>query len=105
MPVLQFAANGYQLEGGPLLMTGDAPGGTPTQSFVTVDGGLSADIGSDIGGNAGIGLRKLGAGTLVLSGANTCYYRLFNYGTLVDNGATVISSLCGGAKRTFLSER
>lgn len=69
---LQFSGDGYQLTGGELTLLGDAPGGTPTQSFVNVDAGISASISSVIGGDApDIGLRKIGTGTLTLSGANT----------------------------------
>ncbi|MDP2123934.1 MAG: autotransporter domain-containing protein, partial [Parvibaculum sp.] len=69
---LQFTVNGYQLTGGTLNMLGDAPGATPAQSFLNVDTGIATAIASTISGSAAdIGLRKLGGGTLTLSGANT----------------------------------
>src|SRR5690606_3489820 len=60
--------------GGSLKMTGHpfAPPGSATQSYIIVDGGVTATIASSITGNAvGIGLDKEGAGTLLLGGANT----------------------------------
>ncbi|RVU19818.1 beta strand repeat-containing protein [Methylobacterium oryzihabitans] len=69
---LQFTVDGYRLDGsGTLTLTGD-PFTTLSQSFVTVDTGVSATIATALTGqNAGIGLRKLGDGTLTLSGIGT----------------------------------
>ncbi|HEX5500432.1 MAG TPA: autotransporter domain-containing protein, partial [Thermomicrobiales bacterium] len=102
---LQFIVDGYTVNGpGTLNMTGDAPGGTPTRSFVNVEGaGNTATINAVISGNAGVGLSKAGAGTLVLSGANTYdggttitagTLRLTGVGTL---GATTASTTVDGA--------
>ena len=68
---LQFSADGYRLGGtGTLTVTGD-PYSTTQQSFVNVDAGVGVTIANAITGAAGIGLIKLGTGTLTLSGANT----------------------------------
>lgn len=83
---LQFSANGYGLSGGTLNMLGDVL--TPAQSFVTVDGGMSAAIDSNITG-AGIGLIKQGNGTLILSGTNS-----FNGPSNVSAGTLAVT---GGA--------
>ena len=65
----QFSTTGYTLAGGTLTLSGD-PHGNAAASFVNVDGGVTATIASVMSGT-GIGLDKLGAGTLVLTGANT----------------------------------
>jgi autotransporter-associated beta strand protein len=86
---LQFIVDGYTVTGGGLNMTGNAPGGTPTQSFINVEGaGNTATINSAISG-AGVGLIKGSAGTLVLSGANTFT------GPVTVNGGTL--RLLGGS--------
>jgi fibronectin-binding autotransporter adhesin len=102
---LQFIVDGYTVNGpGALHMTGDAPGGTPARSFINVEGaGNTAAIAAVIEGDAGIGLSKAGAGTLVLSGANTYdggttitagTLRLAGVGTL---GAATASTTVDGA--------
>ncbi|MGB3505129.1 MAG: autotransporter domain-containing protein, partial [Xanthobacteraceae bacterium] len=86
---LQFKTDGYRLAGDALTMTGDAHGNTAA-SFINVDGGVTATIAASLTG-AGIGLDKLGNGTLVLEGAN-------NY-----TGATTVAAgtLRAGAANVF----
>ena len=60
---LQFSTNGYELAGGSLLLG-------PSTGTLNVDGGITATVGSTIGG-AGKSLGKVGAGTLILTGDNT----------------------------------
>ncbi|MGX9393839.1 autotransporter-associated beta strand repeat-containing protein [Nitrobacteraceae bacterium UC4446_H13] len=86
---LQFKTDGYRVEGDALTMTGDAHGNAAA-SFVNVDGGVTATIAASLTGT-GIGLDKLGAGTLVLAGAN-------NY-----TGATTVAAgtLRAGATNAF----
>ncbi|MCJ2007835.1 beta strand repeat-containing protein, partial [Methylobacterium sp. J-092] len=69
---LQFTVDGYQLTGtGTLNLTGD-PFTTLNQSFVNVDTGVVATIANALTSTGGtIGLRKLGDGTLTLTGAST----------------------------------
>jgi outer membrane autotransporter protein len=69
---LQFTADGYNLTGsGSLNLTGD-PFSTPDQSFINVDDGVGATISTALTStNGAIGLNKIGAGTLTLSGANS----------------------------------
>jgi outer membrane autotransporter protein len=85
---LQFIVDGYALNGpGTLNMTGDAPGGTPNASFINVESaGNVATVNAAITGNAGVGLSKAGAGTLVLGGANT-----YDGGTTVTAGTLALS--------------
>ncbi|MFD6318445.1 beta strand repeat-containing protein [Methylorubrum thiocyanatum] len=85
---LQFTVDGYRLGGtGTLTLTGD-PFSTPSQSFVTVDSGVSATIATALTGQTGgIGLRKLGAGTLTLAGANT-----YTGATTVEAGTLALAS-------------
>ncbi|UGB28392.1 autotransporter-associated beta strand repeat-containing protein [Methylorubrum sp. B1-46] len=84
---LQFTSEGYRLAGpGALLLTGD-PFSTPSQSFVTVDAGVSATIATGLNGGAGIGLRKLGSGTLTLAGAGT-----FTGATTVEAGTLALAA-------------
>jgi fibronectin-binding autotransporter adhesin len=66
---LQFSTTGYTLMGGALMLSGN-PYGNAAASFVNVDGGATATIAAAMSG-AGVGLDKLGAGTLVLTGQNT----------------------------------
>jgi hypothetical protein len=84
---LQFATTGYTLTGGTINAIGNnVGGGNAAASFLNVDGGVTATIASVISGGA-IGIDKLGAGTLVLTGANT-FTGLTSVlaGTLVNNG-------------------
>ena len=68
---LQFSTTGYIVDGpGTLNLTGN-PFGNAAASFLNIDGGVITTINAAITGNAGIGLDKLGTGTLVLAGANT----------------------------------
>jgi fibronectin-binding autotransporter adhesin len=85
---LQFTVDGYRIGGsGTLTLTGD-PFTTPGQSFVTVDTGVSATIATALTGqNAGIGLRKLGDGTLTLSGIST-----YTGATTVAAGTLVLAA-------------
>ncbi|GMA78108.1 hypothetical protein GCM10025880_45250 [Methylorubrum aminovorans] len=85
---LQFTSDGYRLAGpGALLLTGD-PFSTPSQSFVTVDAGVSATIATGLtGGAAGIGLRKLGSGTLTLAGAGS-----YTGATTVEAGTLALAA-------------
>ncbi|CAN7620933.1 autotransporter-associated beta strand repeat-containing protein [Bosea sp. LjRoot9] len=76
---LQFTVDGYSMIGGTLTMTGD-PFSDPTRSFITTDAGVTATIGSTIAGT-GIGLTKQGAGTLILTGANS-----YDGGTTINAG-------------------
>ncbi len=86
---LQFIVDGYTVNGpGTLNMTGDAPAGAPAASFINVEGpGNTATIDATISGNAGIGLSKAGAGTLVLTGANT-----YTGGTRLVGGTLSVSN-------------
>lgn len=69
-------------------MLGDAPGARPSSSFVNVNSGISADIGSVISGAVpNIGLYKSGGGTLVLSGTNT-----YTGGTVISAGTLAVAS-------------
>ncbi|WP_187275176.1 autotransporter-associated beta strand repeat-containing protein [Methylobacterium sp. WL120] len=87
---LQFTVDGYQLAGtGTLNLTGD--GMTPNQSFMNVDTNVGATIANALTSTGGtIGLVKLGAGTLTLSGAST-----YTGATTVQAGTLVIAG--GGA--------
>ncbi len=68
---LQFTANGYVLSGGAINAVGNGVGGgNAMASFLNIDPGVTATIAGSITGAAGVGLDKLGRGTLVLSGAN-----------------------------------
>ena len=114
---LQFIVDGYQLVGsGSLTLTGD-PNSTVAQSFFNVNGGVGATIATTLTG-AGIGLNKLGAGTLTLTGTDS-YTGLtsINAGTLaltgtgsiaassgvVDGGVFDISGATSGASITTIS--
>ena len=114
---LQFIVDGYQLVGsGSLTLMGD-PNSTVAQSFFNVNGGVGATIATTLTG-AGIGLNKLGAGTLTLTGTDS-YTGLtsINAGTLaltgtgsiaassgvVDGGVFDISGTTSGASITTLS--
>lgn len=85
---LQFTTDGYTIAASPpfaINLTGD-PQSTPNQSFFNIDGGVTTTVNSAITGNAGIGLRKIGAGTLVLGGAST-----YPGATTVDNGTLTVA--------------
>lgn len=89
---LQFKTDGYHLTGGGLVMTGDSHGNAAA-SFVNVDGGVTAAISAPLTG-AGIGLDKLGGGTLILAG-NHAYTgaTTVRSGTLLVNGSIASSVL------------
>jgi fibronectin-binding autotransporter adhesin len=71
---LQFSTTGYLVTGNPLTLTGSINNPIPnTAAFVNVDPGVVATINSNLVGAAGIGLQKLGSGTLILSGDNSGY--------------------------------
>jgi autotransporter-associated beta strand protein len=99
---LQFTVDGYQLDGtGTLNLTGD-PFSTPNQSFINVDGGVGVTIANTLTSTGGaIGLVKLGAGTLTLSGTNSYTGATsVTAGTLaVAAGGSLLSdiSVAGGA--------
>lgn len=101
---LQFTVDGYRLGGtGTLNLTGD-PFTTAGQSFVTVDAGVSATIATGLTGQAaGIGLRKLGPGTLTLVGAGTYTgMTTVEAGTLaLAAGGALASSVTTGAGGAF----
>ncbi|WP_165937826.1 autotransporter-associated beta strand repeat-containing protein [Methylobacterium segetis] len=90
---LQFTVDGYRLTGGTINLAGD-PVSTPTQSFINVDGGVSSRIETQLGGTAAtIGLRKIGAGTLVLAGNNTFTGQTrISAGTLEVQGGQAIAN-------------
>lgn len=67
---LQFKADGYTLSGGTINMTGDSAG-NESASFLNADAGTTTTIASVISGDAGIGIDKLGSGTVILTGVNT----------------------------------
>lgn len=66
---IQFASDGYKLEGDDLTLTGDSANNSAA-SFVNVNAGATAEIASVLTGAAGIGLDKFGSGTLILSNVN-----------------------------------
>ncbi len=78
---LQFSTNGYTLQGGALAI-GVSGGGT-----LNVDNGISTAIASTIDDGAGSMLRKTGAGTLFLSGAN-----VYTGGTILLGGVLSVSA-------------
>ncbi|MEN2747180.1 autotransporter-associated beta strand repeat-containing protein [Sphingomonas sp. T9W2] len=103
MQGLQFTVDGYgyRLIGSSLNLTGD-PFSTPGQSFVNVDGGVGATIDSALTSTGGsFGLNKIGAGTLILTGANSYGGATsVTAGTLVlGAGGSLVSavSVAGGA--------
>jgi hypothetical protein len=82
----QFVTDGYVVNGpGTLNMTGD-PFTTADRSFFNVDAGVTATVNAGITGNAGIGLRKIGTGTLVVGGSAT-----YPGVTTVDAGTLVVA--------------
>lgn len=86
---LQFASNGYVMDGGALTLVADAAHPAPVE--VRVGNGSAASIGytatlnNVIAGSAG--LNKTGAGTLVLTGTNS-----YSGGTTVTAGTLSLSS-------------
>ncbi len=89
---LQFKTDGYHLAGNTLTMTGDSQGNAAA-SFVNVDGGITAEISAPLAG-AGIGLDKLGGGTLILTGSHAYTgATAVKSGTLLVNGSIASSSL------------
>ena len=84
---IQFASDGYKIEGDDLTLSGDSENNTAA-SFVTVNGGAIAEIASALTGGAGIGLDKFGSGTLILSGANT-----YTGATTIKGGTLALSGL------------
>ncbi|WP_178131010.1 autotransporter domain-containing protein [Reyranella sp. CPCC 100927] len=87
---LQFSANGYTLGGGSLALSP----ATGVASTITVDGGVTATIATPLVGGSGDSLLKVGAGTLVLTGAST-YER-----TAIDGGLLVVSGTLTNATIT-----
>jgi autotransporter-associated beta strand protein len=85
---LQFTADGYNFAGpGTLNLAGD-PFSTPVQSFINVDAGVGVSVANEITSTGGaIGLVKLGAGTLTLSGASS-----YTGVTSVSNGTLAIAA-------------
>jgi len=83
---LQFSTDGYTFTGGTINVTGDSAGNA-NASFLNADGGTTTMIASVISGNAGVGLDKIGAGTIVLSAANT-----FTGTTTVAAGALTLTN-------------
>ncbi|WP_178131204.1 autotransporter-associated beta strand repeat-containing protein, partial [Reyranella sp. CPCC 100927] len=78
---LQFSTTGYTLTGGTLTL---APA-TGTTGTINVDANVAATIGSVIADGTGNGLNKIGAGTLILTGANT-----YSGGTTITTGTLQI---------------
>ncbi|TWS95707.1 autotransporter domain-containing protein, partial [Reyranella sp. CPCC 100927] len=74
---LQFSTAGYALSGGTLAMS-PASG---TAGTITVDSGVAASIASTIADGTATGLRKVGSGTLILTGNNT-----YSGGTTISGG-------------------
>jgi autotransporter-associated beta strand protein len=73
---IQFATDGYMLSGGTLTLGG----ASAAANTITTDAGVTATINSALSGSAG--MTKVGAGTLVLGGANG-----YTGGTLISAGA------------------
>ncbi len=69
---LQFTVNGYSVAGGALNAVGNGvAGGNAQAAFLNIDAGVTTTISSTITSTAGVGLDKLGQGTLILAGANS----------------------------------
>lgn len=88
---LQFNTDGYALVGGSLGL-GVAGGGT-----INTAAGVTATIGSTIVDGAGTALTKVGAGTLVLTGANT-----YSGGTTISAGTLQIGN--GGTSGSIVGD-
>lgn len=80
---LQFSTDGYMLTGGALALT-PASG---TAGTLSVDNGVSATIGSIIADGTGTVLKKVGGGTLILTGINS-----YTGGTQLGGGTLSVSS-------------
>ncbi|GJE57434.1 autotransporter-associated beta strand repeat-containing protein [Methylobacterium thuringiense] len=89
---LQFTTTGYALTGGSLNLGGN-PFNADTNSFITVDANVATTIGSALVGSATVGLTKLGAGTLTLTG-NSGYSggTILAAGTLNAGGANALGT-------------
>ena len=88
---LQFTVNGYSIAGGAINAVGNGvPGGNSKASFLNIDTGVSATIASAITSAAGVGLDKLGRGTLILTGSNS-------YSGLTDIHSGVVEIRSGTA--------
>ncbi len=69
---LQFTVNGYSVAGGALNAVGNGvTGGNAAGCVLNIDAGVTTTISSTITSAAGVGLDKLGQGTLILAGANS----------------------------------
>ncbi len=89
---LQFSTNGYSLSGGSINATGNSAANARA-SFLNIDAGVTTTIGSGVTSAAGVGIDKLGRGTLVLTGANS-------YSGLTDIQAGVVEIRNGAALGT-----
>lgn len=76
---MQFAVNGYRLEGDPITLGGDGPVAIGVGNGMGGGTFFTATIASALSGNAG--LKKTDLGTLVLTGANT-----YTGGTTIEAG-------------------
>lgn len=94
---IQFASDGYKIDGDDLTLSGDSANNT-SASFVTVNGGASAEIASVLTGAAGIGLDKFGSGTLILTGVNT-----YTGVTTIEGGTLALSGSGGIANSSVVT--
>ncbi len=96
---LQFSTDGYRIEGGTLNAVPEA-GGAAT---INVDGGISATIASTIGsGGRDYSLTKAGAGTLILTGANTYSgSTTVSAGTLQGSHESLQGNIANAARLVF----
>ncbi|GEO98936.1 autotransporter-associated beta strand repeat-containing protein [Methylobacterium haplocladii] len=98
---LQFATTGYTVTGGSLNLSGN-PFNTDTSSFINVDANVATTISSAVVGSATVGLTKLGAGTMTLTGNNgysggtTFAAGILNAGSANALGTTGTLSFTGG---------